>query len=532
MTSVLSVRSFGAKGDGITDDSKAIANALAAASSVGSTVFFPAGTYMIPFRGMSALSIPSKVVLQGESRHSTELVFVPHDSSFRNVLGTVGQGVRFVNLTMKINWPTPGKDIVFMTMNSFLTIENCIFNGGMTDTGTTMSYNAYCINTPSIGTTTDIVLRDSTITRFLYPFLKPNTCTSSESRIRILNNDFVSNYGEDCSFNSPNGGCRDVLVQGNIFREKKPFGSKLYCAFASVSNVQIMNNQFSGACNDAIHLEENCQNVSVIGNVMNIDGNGVFMVMEKINSAAQYYMPQNVVVSNNVITRVSSSANASREPSSANASRDKTGILLVWNGVMLEPARRCVISGNVISGFASGISSAASTTSAVQVSSNVCHDCSTGFFIQRGCDLMHSNKSSFCDIGVRTADKGGVLKSHSFIECKSPAVAFQGNLLLIDPIFQADIASGTGGLRQFAAKNTHIQARLTAHCPDFTRIEDITASPGTLKRVPVFATGSASAAGLDTVIDSAGWISLQMNSGNAGKQKAISHWSGSVIVMP
>lgn len=45
---VLNVRSYGATGDGATDDSSAIAAAIAAVPADGGTVYFPAGTYMVP----------------------------------------------------------------------------------------------------------------------------------------------------------------------------------------------------------------------------------------------------------------------------------------------------------------------------------------------------------------------------------------------------------------------------------------------------------------------------------------------------
>jgi hypothetical protein len=43
---VISVKDFGAKGDGSTDDSTAITNADAAAATAGKALYFPAGTYM------------------------------------------------------------------------------------------------------------------------------------------------------------------------------------------------------------------------------------------------------------------------------------------------------------------------------------------------------------------------------------------------------------------------------------------------------------------------------------------------------
>ena len=59
--SVVDVRDYGAKGDGVTDDTKAFTDAMAAVAEKGGTVSVPVGNYMIK----AHLSIPSKVTLEG-----------------------------------------------------------------------------------------------------------------------------------------------------------------------------------------------------------------------------------------------------------------------------------------------------------------------------------------------------------------------------------------------------------------------------------------------------------------------------------
>jgi hypothetical protein len=69
--SLFNVQSYGAVGNGVVDDTTAIKNALsAAANSDYSTVYFPAGTYLIS----SSLNPPSKVRLLGAGKSSTSLV--------------------------------------------------------------------------------------------------------------------------------------------------------------------------------------------------------------------------------------------------------------------------------------------------------------------------------------------------------------------------------------------------------------------------------------------------------------------------
>ena len=64
------VRDFGAKGDDVTDDTKAVRAALAAAdTNKGGVVYFPWGTY----RMTNWMCIPPRTIVRGESRDSTLL---------------------------------------------------------------------------------------------------------------------------------------------------------------------------------------------------------------------------------------------------------------------------------------------------------------------------------------------------------------------------------------------------------------------------------------------------------------------------
>ena len=58
---VLSVKDFGAKGDGVTDDTAAINAALSVAAAVQRAVFMPAGTYLVS----GVLAVPSGITLYG-----------------------------------------------------------------------------------------------------------------------------------------------------------------------------------------------------------------------------------------------------------------------------------------------------------------------------------------------------------------------------------------------------------------------------------------------------------------------------------
>ena len=66
-TGVISVRDFGAVGDGVTDDTAAISSAISAA--MGSTLFFPAGTYILKSTSTAQISktLSGNITLRGDN---------------------------------------------------------------------------------------------------------------------------------------------------------------------------------------------------------------------------------------------------------------------------------------------------------------------------------------------------------------------------------------------------------------------------------------------------------------------------------
>lgn len=74
MQTVCAVKSFGAVGDGVADDSVAIGKAIAFASIGGGTVLFNAGTYIIS----STIVVPGTVTLQGTGPGGTTIIQSSH----------------------------------------------------------------------------------------------------------------------------------------------------------------------------------------------------------------------------------------------------------------------------------------------------------------------------------------------------------------------------------------------------------------------------------------------------------------------
>jgi hypothetical protein len=79
LAETVSVKDFGAVGDGVTDDSDAIRAAVASVTAEGGQVYFPAGSYKVTadpadVTGNTAIYVPSKVRIYGASQGGTLIV--------------------------------------------------------------------------------------------------------------------------------------------------------------------------------------------------------------------------------------------------------------------------------------------------------------------------------------------------------------------------------------------------------------------------------------------------------------------------
>ena len=71
LPSTVNVLNYGARGDGITDDTAAIQSAIAAQSSAGGTVYLPAGSYLL---STDLLLNAPNVILQGAGKTASKLL--------------------------------------------------------------------------------------------------------------------------------------------------------------------------------------------------------------------------------------------------------------------------------------------------------------------------------------------------------------------------------------------------------------------------------------------------------------------------
>jgi hypothetical protein len=94
---VANVLDFGAKGDGVTDDTTAIQAAITAAGSGSAgSCFIPAGTYKVT----AQITIPTGVTIYGAGQGRTTLVF-PTAAAFHSIYASGGAGIRISDFTVQ-----------------------------------------------------------------------------------------------------------------------------------------------------------------------------------------------------------------------------------------------------------------------------------------------------------------------------------------------------------------------------------------------------------------------------------------------
>ena len=441
----VSVKDFGAVGDGVANDRGAIAAALAAHSKV----YLPAGTYKVTVDNAVSTGLyigNAGRTLYGDGEN-TKIIFDVTDTGFKNLFSPAGGTFTLDSLSVEVQPVASGSMSMFQTSASGLTIKNCSLDGGVTDSGTFASKTHTChmISLGGSGTQNDITVRDSYMTQFDFLMLKTNASTATNKNIRILNNTYFENYySEVGGMNSPNGICEDVIVDGNRVLDGRlkaltgATGVQIPFGCASVSNIRITNNFCRGYYNEICHVEEDCENVVVSGNTFecDFDSNGSFISVLENNVANDLVIrnPRNVVISDNTMIYTGTAKEAGTY-----------GVWVTYNGTAETAGSDVIISNNIVKNVATGFGDGGYIDDGSVFIGNTAVDCAVGFtWSNFASALSENNLSKNCDLGVK-ATAGGMINSHKFLGCTDNAEIGTNPLVLVNPTFMFeyfDIGAG------------------------------------------------------------------------------------------
>jgi Pectate lyase superfamily protein len=101
---ILSVKKFGARGDGVTDDTKAIQTTLETVEAKGGgTVFFPSGTYKVLIQPQKsrALTIDKNIILKGEGTQKSTIKLGDRQGNYNAILAGAAMSSDLSNFALQ-----------------------------------------------------------------------------------------------------------------------------------------------------------------------------------------------------------------------------------------------------------------------------------------------------------------------------------------------------------------------------------------------------------------------------------------------
>jgi parallel beta-helix repeat protein len=251
----ISVKDYGAVGDGTTDDTTSVQNAInAAASGTGGTVIFPNGTY-----SCTQLSLPSNVTLFGTGG----IIATRGSLGYQIVLAFNAVNVSVYNMTFS----SPGIDPAFGGGESSVILSNginvnCRFeNNSFLDIPTTLGQRMHAI----AGDWDQCVMAYNYVPKCGGDILNFNT------GVNVVVGNVLMNGGDGgIAFNN---GARGTIVGNTIFKCALGVGSGPQGTTANPYNIYIITGNTFDSCEYGIQMgwyayagREGPTNVSITGN--------------------------------------------------------------------------------------------------------------------------------------------------------------------------------------------------------------------------------------------------------------------------
>lgn len=236
----IDVKKYGAKGDGITDDSGVIKSIVSSLnSSAGGTIFFPTGTYVfstqILIQNINNIRIRTEkgVVLKKQAKFPTDMpygIFEFLDCTGVHVDEVIFEGI--TTSTTDVVWNDNGINVHSC---SNVIISKCFFKDfGDNAIEVCSEYN-------------------------------PSLPAAVNSSYIMINNNTFTNVSK--AITTTPGGSEDVIVSQNISYNVKGYGIRFYTDIPSISRIIITDNIIKNSIGSGIGIDS-CSNVIVSNNVV------------------------------------------------------------------------------------------------------------------------------------------------------------------------------------------------------------------------------------------------------------------------
>lgn len=403
----VSVKDFGAVGDGVTDDTAAIQAAIDAVNAAGGgSIFIPHATYILNAR----LYVKANVTLQGENKSFLKCT----NASSGGDIGLHGDNVELNDLKIQI----AGSQCLFLSAAvSNITIENC----WLYDTGHTgIMFQANAAGCSNINIINNIISGGT------YGVLFNSSLSGSGAQI-------TGNmmYDNKCiELNTTGGAWTDTIISGNILDSSGSNGSTdaFAIGIAKGKKVLVYGNTIVDSYREAIHVEDDSTDIIIDSNDITTSSateDGIRLLQVSGGTSRGH------IVSNNKVrcTGTPSGNYGIRLVNDANGSVKNT-----------------LVQGNIVTNYATGMYTGAMTDG--DVSGNLVRSCSTGIssYVPKG--IVHDNVLDSCTTGLSCSYGTGFFGRHVF-KGTAPTTLLSGAGSGIRGIQIDSSFSHTGGSTQY-----------------------------------------------------------------------------------
>lgn len=305
VTSSVSVKTYGAVGNGSNDDRAAILLADAAAKTAGVALQFPSGVFFVS-TGMTLTAGlilgPGTIKLSASASSGTTTV----------TLSTVG--ARMSGVTVDGSSAT---NAIGVRPRSGQTFDNNTF--------TACPAGGIYVD----GARTDIQIRGNRFSGGGYGILFDSASTAS--RANITGNTFVGgSSGDAIEVNTPTGGATDIVIVGNtISGYSNTSASGIGIGLANVVGATVTGNDITTCGNDGIHVENASSAITIANN--RITGCTRAGISAQIGAGST--APHNLTITGNTVTGCCTGAGS--------------------GAIALEgatPVNYCTVSNNIVRG--------------------------------------------------------------------------------------------------------------------------------------------------------------------------------------
>ena len=328
---VRSVTTYGASGNGSTNNYSAFTSALGACAS-GDTLVIPAGTYRVDLaQSLSSLVIPAGVTVEGVGTSSIITLYASDAlTNFHTFVSNGGNNATLSNVVIK---RMQNFAAVLFPLNAYsgFTLTNIVINGQKNTVGTSNYCHAFEFGASS-GTLSGFVLTGDTIENCDFGFFTPSATTGTINGVTVTSCQFSGNYADDLEFNMPSGVCTNVNVSDSNFQNNQanaPSGG-FAVGFCNVQTGSVQNCCVNTYACEALHVESNSSGILLQNNTLIATGytyDGSILVLGGSN---------NITINGNFINNIYSTGTG------------LYAILITGGGVGTTPPYNCTVSTNII----------------------------------------------------------------------------------------------------------------------------------------------------------------------------------------